>query len=189
MNAVQLDACSAKSAWKTYPQGLFPRLWKWQQEQPIVMARANFRELQNGRNSELVDWLVAKLGLVIIESDMQIIRRAEAIKNELGIRGGNYSQKGVSGPDLFAIATAAVYGNILITEERVQRQTPKEQKLRNYRIPAVCKRFAKQVQTCNFCDWMVANYPGEIADYEQQPYVLHEKKEPYKVTFKAHKVL
>ena len=155
--SVMLDACSVNALHRLYPPHKFRQMCAWLIQQNIAMAVVNFEEVAG---HSLTSWLVDEAGLEIIAENSAIQQQTDLLHAELAIPATGYStQGGVGYSDLIAIATAEVSGYDLITEEEHQEQLPT--KLKNYRIPAVCRSFAPSVQTCTLSEWVVANYPGD----------------------------
>ena len=184
MNTALFDANAALYAWLTYRRYLFTNLWQWMEVPKIAMAKANFDEVLN---EDIREWLTETSMIAIIPANSAIMQQVRVLEGHLGVKDGNYGQKGADLPDLIAVATAMVCGYDLVTQEKDQKPLPKgERKLKNYKIPAICAAFAPQVRVYSFGRWIDAHYPGETAPYEEPPYAIHEEEAVYKVEFRTH---
>lgn len=131
------DASSIIYAWDNYPVQQFPGLWDWIGERisdsTIMMPSVALDEV-HVNSPDCWQWLR--------DADLQthaisnaILQESLRIKVLVGIQDDRYGP-GVGENDILIIATAAILGKELVTDEEWQPNLPKNP-LR-YKIPAVC---------------------------------------------------
>ncbi len=136
-----MDASAMIHAWDNYPVEIegFSSVWDSMQnlmeQEVIVFAKANYQEIQYN-SKDCYDWL-KDVGPTVAAPSNSIIKAILQIKTLLGIEGDSYHAKGVDEGDLFAIATAKVYGYTLVNNEALQ--PGEQQNKKKYKIPKVCQ--------------------------------------------------
>ena len=149
------DTSSIVYAWDNYPIEQFPTLWEWLGKQlhdrEIVLSCVAMEEVSYV-SPECHAWLHA-VSAHELPMTNAIIQLALEIKTSLGI--GNHYGIGVGENDLFIVATAAVNGCDLITNEAVQPDLPQHKP--KYKMPAVCAMDGVKVKTTNFIDFLKAS--------------------------------
>lgn len=147
------DASSIVLAWDTYPVSQFPNFWVWIegliQAQSIVMVAPNLVEVKQV-SPDCHQWL--KTDLLVVPIDNQIVQVALSIRSMLGVHNDQYHPKGVDENDILCIAGAKVLGRQLITDEAPQPDKPNDKK--KYKIPAVCKHSAVNVDCLNLIEFI-----------------------------------
>lgn len=147
------DASSIIYAWDNYPVNQFPGLWEWigdrLNDSSIMMPSVALSEVQNN-SPECWHWFKQE-DVQTHEISNAILQESLRIKNLLGIIGDKYGG-GVGENDILIIATAAVHGKELVTDESWQANLPK--KLENYKIPAVCAMSDVKVRWISFLNFI-----------------------------------
>jgi len=120
------DASSMIYAWDNYPPQQFPPLWRWVGNEisdgRFVMPKVAFDEVKDNA-PDCAQWLRDQ-DVDRIDVSNDIIHEAFRIKNLLGIQDDKYHPKGVGENDLLIIATAAIEGIDLVSNEGRQNQIP-----------------------------------------------------------------
>jgi predicted nucleic acid-binding protein len=146
------DTSSIVYAWDNYPIEQFPQLWNWMGgqvvQQEIVMSSVALDEVGNV-SPECCDWL-NEVGIHQLAVTDEIVQTALDIKIALEI--GNQYGIGVGENDLFIIATSAVNGCGLVSNEAVQPQLPLQKP--KYKMPAVCAMDGVHVPCVSFIDFV-----------------------------------
>lgn len=113
-------------AWDNYPPQQFPPLWRWVGNEisdgRFVMPKVAFDEVKDNA-PDCAQWLRDQ-DVDRIDVSNDIIHEAFRIKNLLGIQDDKYHPKGVGENDLLIIATAAIEGIDLVSNEGRQNQIP-----------------------------------------------------------------
>ncbi len=147
------DASSIIYAWDNYPVEQFPGLWSWLanrvNDSTIMMSSVALAEVH--RNApDCWQWL-RDSGLQTHEISNKVLHESLRIKGLLGIADDKYGG-GVGENDILIIASALVVAKELVTDEGWQPVLP--QKLKNYRMPAVCSMQAVQLPWIKFLDYI-----------------------------------
>jgi predicted nucleic acid-binding protein len=146
------DTSSIVYAWDNYPIEQFPQLWGWLSIQvgipEIVMSSVAFDEVSNV-SPECFDWL-RDAGIQQVPVTDEIAQTALDLKTalEIEIQFG----VGVGENDLFIIATSAVHGYGLVSNEALQPQLPQQKA--KYKMPAVCAMNNCNVTCISFLDFV-----------------------------------
>jgi hypothetical protein len=132
------DASAIIDAWGDYPLSQFPQFWSWMGSEfgagascLCIVASDEVRD----RDPDCHEWLREHCPRFETIDD-RIIRRANAIKAQLGIDGEEYHPLGVGENDILIIAHAQVTNRRLVSHEARQPTLP--QNTKKYKIPAVC---------------------------------------------------
>lgn len=145
------DTSSIIYAWDNYPVQQFPGLWDWIGDRindgTITMPSIALGEV-HAKAPDCGQWL-RDAGLQIHEINNAILQESLRIKGLLRIVNDRYGG-GVGENDILIIATAAVLGKELVTDEAWQPTLPKNPL--NYKIPAVCSLPTVGVTWVNFLD-------------------------------------
>lgn len=132
------DASSIIHAWDNYPPDQFPPLWRWLayriQTGHLVISEVALMEVER-KYPEVATWLKAQQ-IKQITITYEVLQLAQDIKSELEIEGENYHSKGVGENDILIVASAAVEGRTLISNEERQPTLPTNKA--KMKIPAVC---------------------------------------------------
>lgn len=150
-----IDASSMIYAWDNYPIEQFPGLWDWMAEQiagkELVMPSVAYHREVKLKAPDCADWL-RRNDIELLPAGDRIVQLAFRIKELIGIVEDNYHPEGVDEKDLFIVATAAVHGSELISDERVQTTLPLN--MQRYKIPAVCAMPVVRVPCTNFIGYI-----------------------------------
>ncbi|ORU89885.1 MAG: hypothetical protein A6F71_02680 [Cycloclasticus sp. symbiont of Poecilosclerida sp. M] len=133
-----IDTSSIIFAWDDYPLKQFPPLWDWIAQEirnnELAISQTAFQEVRK-INQECADWLDAE-GINKIAVSNAILQEALRMQNLLGIDDDDYHPLGVGENDILIVATAKVENSVLINNEAIQNNLPKNMK--KYKIPGLC---------------------------------------------------
>ena len=154
------DASSLIYAWDNYPPEHFPPLWRWIAQQigegDFAVPQVAYEEIA-AKTPECRDWL-RDVGVRRLPPTAEILQRALDIKRLLAIVDDAYNPKGVGENDILIIATAAVEGAELVSNEARQTRDPDVPAKR--KIPSVCAMPEVRVRCVNFIELIRAS--GEV---------------------------
>lgn len=153
---MHFDASGIIHAWDEYPLHKFPPFWAWIELRvrngECRISEEAFREVEH-KYPECATWLKER-DIQRIPLNDEILRQANEIKDLLEIEEEEFGS-GVDENDLFVIATAKIEAETILTTEARQNNLP--QKMKNYKIPAVCEMDQVSVPHLNVREWILAS--------------------------------
>ena len=130
-----IDTCSFIALTEIYPRDVFPGVWKKTEElvddKKIISAEEVYKEL-SAKDDDIYKWASARRHM-FKKLDDAIQRLVAEILNTHGSLIDVKNKK--SSADPFLIATARVYGGIVVTEENLSGNENKP------KIPDVCRAY------------------------------------------------